>query len=39
LLPQIAAHAITAGATLVSHDKAFAKVGKVMAPRQKLEVW
>ena len=35
----IAAHAVTAGATLVSRDKAFAKVARVLAPRLVLEVW
>lgn len=35
----IAAHAIATGTTLVSRDKAFAKVAKVLAPRLTLEVW
>ena len=35
----IAAHAVATGTTLVSRDKAFAKVAKVLAPRLTLEVW
>jgi len=35
----IATHAIAVGTTLVSRDKTFAKVAKVMAPRLNLEVW
>lgn len=35
----IAAHAVATGTTLVSRDKAFAKVAKLLAPRLTLEVW
>ena len=35
----IAAHAVAAGCTLISRDKAFASVAKAFPKRLKLEVW